>query len=383
MNLQPYFDAVDFDVFAKDISYNWKYSFGANVEKHTQKFRDGNVKHIEIALVGVPFCSKDINCEITDVPDRIRKEIYQLAGQGKVNIIDFGNLKPASSYKGNYLALRDVVDYLKELGIVTVILGGSQDFSYGVCQAYRNNKFFSFCTIDAFLDVKKGKEPFNSGNYLSRVFSSQPNIFQFSLVGYQSHYVPEEYFVKVKGINTNIRLGQLRDDIAVAEPIFRNSDFLSFDFAAFKHTDAPSEKKMPNGLHSEEACQLAKYAGLGNRLNVFGLFGIDENVPDIEISVQLAAQVVWYFIEGFLKRSTLLPGGGVGFDINKVEIAELNEPLIFYKNAETNQWWLQVQSITNEITYIACTEKEFNEACCNEIPEFWLKYVQKIDELLK
>uniref|UniRef100_UPI003217C705 arginase family protein n=1 Tax=uncultured Draconibacterium sp. TaxID=1573823 RepID=UPI003217C705 len=383
MDLQPYFDVVDFAGFTKDISYNWKYSLGANIEKHTLKFRNGNVKNIEIAIVGVPFVSKDNDCETTDVPDRIRKEIYQLAGQGKLNIIDFGNLKQASSHKGNYLALRDVVDYLNELGAVTIILGGSQDFSYGVSQAYRNNKFFSFCSVDAFLDVKKGKEAFDPTNYLSRIFNSQPNVFQFSLLGYQSHYVPAEYFAKIRGINTNIRLGQLRDDITIAEPVFRNSDFLSFDFAALKHTDAPGERKLPNGLHSEEACQLAKYAGLSNRLNVVGLFGISSNVPDSEISVQLAAQMVWYFIEGYFNRSNVFPGEGDGFDVNKVEIAELNSPLTFYKNRKTNQWWIEVQSINNEITYIACDERDYNEACNNEIPDFWLKYIQKIDELLK
>lgn len=383
MNLLHYFDTVNFTQFTEDISYNWRYSLGATIEKHTLKLAEGNVKNIEMAIVGAPFETCDNDCVTTNSPNQIRKELYQLAGLGKINIVDFGNLKQASSHKGNYLALRDVVDYLNELGVVTIVLGGSQDFSYGVCQAYRNNKFFSFCTIDAFLDVKKGKETFNANNYLSRIFSSQPNIFQFSLLAYQSHYVAKEYFSKTKGIGTHIRLGQLRDDITLAEPVFRNSDFLSFDLGTLKHNEAPGIQKLPNGLHTEDACQLAKYAGLSSRLNVFGLFGIDTKIEGAEITLQLAAQVVWYFIQGFLQRNRSKPEDGDGFIVNKVEITQLNTPLIFYKNTETNQWWIEVQSIENKTIYVACSEKDFIDASNNEIPDFWLKYIQKIDELLK
>ena len=37
----------------------------------------------------------------------------------KLNIVDFGNLKPASSIKGNYQALRDIVEYFNELKITS------------------------------------------------------------------------------------------------------------------------------------------------------------------------------------------------------------------------------------------------------------------------
>ncbi len=383
MNLLHYFDAVDFPAMAKDISYNWKYSLGACIEKQTLKLCDETVKDVEVAIVGVPFETIHNDCQIVDVPNQIRKELYQLAGLGNLNIIDFGDLKNASSLKGNFLALRDVIDYLNELGIVTLILGGSQDFSYGVCQAFRNNKFFSFCTIDAFLDVKKGNQTFSPDNYLSRIFNNQPYIFQFSLLAYQRHYVANEYFSKTKGLNSHLRLGELRDDLTLADPVFRNSDFLSFDFSAIKHSDAPGEKFLPNGLRNEEACQLAKYAGLSNRLKVFGLFGISPNVQHTKLTMKSAAQVLWYFIDGYLKRSRLTLENGDGFEVNRVEIAELNSPIIFYKNMETGQWWVQVQALNNAIIYVACTKKDYLTACNDEIPGFWLKYIQKIDELLK
>ncbi len=383
MNLLHYFDPVDFDMLSGDISYNWKYSLGAEVEKQTLKLREGTLKNVEMAIIGLPFETHETGYEITDVPDLIRKELYQLAGLGKINIIDFGNLKQASSNKGNYLALRDVVDYLKELGIVAVVLGGSQDFSYGICEAFRNDKYFSFSTIDAFLDVKKGKESFSPSNYLTRVFSGQPDIFQFNLLAYQSYYIPTRYFAKTKGVTTHLRLGQLRDDITMAEPVFRNSDFVSFDFVAMKYSDSPGRSMMPNGLRNEEACQLARYAGLSTRLKVFGLFGIQPGVDNIELTYKQAAQVLWYFIEGYSKRKRQKPETGDGFEVHRVEITELNDPLVFYRSIETGQWWIQIQALNKEMIYIACSEKDYIEATNNEIPGFWLKYLQKIDELLK
>jgi arginase family enzyme len=383
MNLQHYFNPVDFNEYSKDIAYNWKYSLGATIEKCTMRFREGNEKNIELAIVGVPFVTTENESVYSDATNLIRKELYQLAALGKVNIIDFGNLKESSNNKGNYLALRDVVDYLNEMNIVTLILGGSHDFSYGVCQAFRNNKFFSYSTIDAFLDVKKGKETFSEANYLSRIFSSQPTIFEFNLLGHQSHYIPTEYFAKVKGVNNHLRLGQLRDNIGLAEPVFRNTDFLSFDFVALKHSEAPGASNLPNGLRNEEACQLAKYAGLSTRLKVFGLMGMQSEIQKCPISVGIAAQIIWYFIEGYSKRTALKPEGKEGFSVNKVDIAELDAPLNFYQNIETNQWWMEIQAMNKEIIYLACLEKDYLDACSNEIPTIWLKYIQKIDETLK
>lgn len=382
MNLIHYFDAVDFSGFAQEVSHGWKYSLGAAIEKQTLKFHEGNSKNIEMAIVGVPFTTQENECILNDAPNLIRKELYGLAGVGKLNIIDFGNLKPASSQKGNYLALRDVVDYLNELGVVTLIIGGSQDFSYGVCQAFRNNDYFSFCTLDAFLDVKKGVEPFGPSNYLSRIFRNQAQIFQFAVIGYQSHYVANEYFTKTKGIGAHIRLGSLREDLGVAEPVFRNSDFLSVDMGALKHSEAPGVYKLPNGLHSDEVCQLARYAGLSCRMNTFGVFNINENIDNAGITIALSAQVLWYFIQGFLKRSRIKPGEGDGFVVNKVEIAELDSPLVFYRNCETKQWWIELKP-ANRTMYVACSEKDYHEACNNEIPDIWLKYIQKTDLLLK
>jgi arginase family enzyme len=385
MDILYYFEPVDFSRYYNSGHLNWKHTLGATIEKHTQSLVSGNTRQLQLAIVGVPFDSGNTEHLSTNIPEKIRTELYQLAKfDKKIHIVDFGNLKPASSVKGNYQALRDIIDYLNELKITTIVIGGSQDLSTGICNAFKANKFFSFSAIDAFLDVKKGKEPFNSSNFLSRVFSNCTNLFQFNLIGYQSHYLPTEYFKKINAVSSHLRLGVLRDNINFAEPVLRNTDFLSVDMKAVKNSDAPaSSVVLPNGLESREICQLAKFAGLSNRLKVFGLFDVLEKYDRDDVTVKLSAQVLWYFLEGVVGREAENPVSQTSNTIYKVEVEGVDKPLIFIKNEITNRWWMQIETKANEVLNFACSEKEYQQASENEIPELWINYIQKIDQVLK
>ena len=385
MDVHYYFNSVDFSQFHNSGHLNWKYSLGAAIEKNSQVLLKENISKVNVAVIGIPFNSMKSDINSPDSPDKIRAELYQLSKfDTKLRIADFGNLKPASSLKGNYQALRDIVDYFNELNIVTVIIGGSQDLSIGVCEAFKGNKFFSFSTIDAFLDVKKGRETFNSNNYLSRLFINNPGLFQFNLLGFQSHYLTTESINKLQFGGNHIRLGSLRDNVAIAEPVIRNTDFLSFDINSVKNSDAPgSQRVSPNGLRSEEACQLAKYAGLSNRLKVFGLFDVLTENDQNDLTVKLAAQIIWYFLEGFVNRDNEKPDSNENCVMFQVEVEGVDKPIVFYRNSITNQWWIEVETDEKVKFHFACSEKEYVVASNNEIPGLWLNYIQKIDEVLK
>ena len=49
----------------------------------------------------------------------------------------------------------------------------------------------------------------------------------------------------------------------------------------------------PNGIDARTICALARYAGISDRLNIFGLF----ELPNTIIFNKLLAQIIWYFIE--------------------------------------------------------------------------------------
>ncbi len=382
MDIRHYFDAVNFLQFSASNHSNWKYSIGAVIEKKTSSLTTENIQKLDVAIVGAAFDSRKADAYSSAAPDKIREELYQLSKfDVKLNVADFGNLKISNTIKGHYQAIRDIVEFFYELDVVTIIVGGSQDLSFGMSEVFKNNKLFTYSTIDPFLDIKKGKESFNSTNYLSRIFSSNPNLFQFSLIGYQSHYIASDLFLKTKGINNNIRLGRLRDNIGLVEPILRNTDVLSFDIGAVKFSEAPGGCSFtPNGLRSEEACQLAKYAGLSDRLKVFGLFEFDMEKDQYNLTAKLGAQIVWYFLEGFLNRRNEKPDKNENSVMYQVEVKDVDKPLVFYKNTDTNRWWMQILTFENKPIYFGCSENEYIQASNNEIPELWLNYMQKLDE---
>jgi len=382
MDIRHYFDAVNFLQFSAFNHSTWKYSIGAVIEKKTSSLTTDNIQKLDVAIVGAPFDSRKPDAYSSAAPDKIREELYQLSKfDVKLNVADFGNLKISNTIKGHYQAIRDIVEFFYELDVVTIIVGGSQDLSFGMSEVFKNNKLFTYSTIDSFLDIKKGKESFNSTNYLSRIFSSNPNLFQFSLIGYQSHYIASDLFLKTIGINNNIRLGRLRDNIGLVEPILRNTDVLSFDIGAVKFSEAPGGCSFtPNGLRSEEACQLAKYAGLSDRLKVFGLFEFDVEKDQYNLTAKLAAQIVWYFLEGFLNRRNEKPDKNENSVMYQVEVKDVDKPLVFYKNTDTNRWWMQILTFENKPIYFGCSENEYIQASNNEIPELWLNYMQKLDE---
>jgi len=116
MDVRYYFDSVNFSAFYNSSRLNWKYSIGSVIEKSSVSISKENIQKLNIAIIGVPFDSRKENTYSPETPDKIRAELYQLAKfNSKINIVDFGNLKPASSTKGNYHALRDIVDYFNEL----------------------------------------------------------------------------------------------------------------------------------------------------------------------------------------------------------------------------------------------------------------------------
>lgn len=384
MDIRHYFDEVDFSKYHQPGLYQWKYSIGESIEKTTLAITPENIHTLDLAIVGAPFDSTTPNHN-SEAPDKIRNELFHLSKlKSNIKIADFGNVKSASSLKGNYQALRDIVDYFSELNVIVVVIGGSQDLTIGICEAFKNETYFSLSSVDALLDIKKGIETLNASNYLSQIFRQQPNLFQFSLIGYQSHLFPEELFSKTKGINQHLRLGLLRENISQSEPLIRNVDVLSVDMGSVKYSESPgSNTCFPNGLRSEEACQLSKYAGFSNRLKVFGLFEINTGNDPNNQTIILAAQMIWYFIEGFSNRTPEDSGNSENFIVYQVEVKDLDFPLVFLKSRLSNRWWFEIPLHDKEPLYIACSESDYEQASNNEIPALWLKYIQKSDEILK
>lgn len=386
MILPPYFDAVDFDQFQSEKKFN-KNSLGYFIEKDTIKLGDKGPGKYTIALIGVPDERKSPNKGTAKAPDEIRNHLYQLSCfDTSLKIIDLGNLKSGRSENDVYFALRDVIDYLNEEGIISIILGGGQDLSIGIARAFQTNPEFTMAIADARVDVKSTRETTDSKNFITRILKENPELFHLDMLGIQGHYVPPDILRYLKDSTFDYhQLGRIRDDFPMTEPILRNSHFLSFDISCIRYSDAEGQySPSPNGFYSEEACQIARYAGLSNRLTAFGLFEVNPEMDRSGNSTALAAQIIWYFLEGTLHRRKEDPAiNKEAFTRYFVEMEEHGETLVFFHQPVTNRWWIEISYGEGDSWIIACNESDYRKAITREIPEICLKYLRKTERQSK
>jgi hypothetical protein len=97
----------------------------------------------------------------------------------------------------------------------------------------------------------------------------------------------------------------------------------------------------------------------------------------------LAAQIMWYFIEGVNQRKhetefVLQPQNYLTY-----RVPVNDEVLVFYKSKITSRWWLESKSQkkpNNKLKPIAllpCAEQDYLDACNQVVPERWWKAQQK------
>jgi formiminoglutamase len=386
MDLQLYFDPVDFEQFQSRKKFN-KNSLGYCIEKSTGNIKDKGTGKATIALFGVPYENNTPNKGISKAPFEIRNHLYQLSRfETSNNIIDLGNLKPGKSDQDLYFALRDVTDYLREAGVKTIILGGGQDLSIGIARAFQTENEFTLTIADAKVDIKTEREKSDSSNFITRLLRENPSLFHLQMVGVQKHYISPVVFDFLKQNSYDfMHLGAFRDDPASIEPLLRNTHFLSFDISSIKKSDAEGHfRPPPNGFYAEEACLIARYAGLSNRLLVFGLFEVNPAFDKAGITSELAAQIVWYFIEGTMHRRKEDPSDNKDpFTRYYVEMEDQGEPMVFYHQPSTNRWWIELFPEEGKNWILACTENDYKQAIGKEIPEIYWRYVRKTTRLSK
>ena len=386
MDLQLYFDPVDFEQFQTEKKFN-KNSLGYFIERATGNIKDGGTGKATLVLFGVPYDKKTPNKGTSKAPFEIRKHLYQLSSlEASISIIDLGNLKPGKSDQDLYFALRDVTDYLREAGVISVILGGGQDISIGIARAFQSVNEFTLTIADARVDIKSQREASDSSNFITRILRENPTLFHLQMIGVQKHYIAPAVFDFLKQNTFDyLQLGTFRDEPASIEPLLRNTHFLSFDISSIKKSDAEGHfNPSPNGFYAEEACLIARYAGLSNRLMAFGLFEVNPALDKTGITSELAAQITWYFIEGSAHRRKEDPSKSKDpFTQYNVEVEGHGETMVFYHQHITNRWWVEIFPEEGKSWIIACKENDYKQSIGKEIPEIYWRYVRKTTRLSK
>ena len=389
---------MDLDDFLQPVndtgSVSGKYpgnSLGFHVDIYSQGKNFPDISGYQIAIVGVPEERGSVgNSGCGLAPDEIRKKLYKLAcGNYTPKICDLGNIRNGKDLKDTYAAVAVVCGELLKNGIIPVLLGGSQDITYAQYLSYKAMKqTVNIVGVDAFFDLGiSGQKQFTSKNYLGKIILHQPNfLFNFSNIGFQTHFVGQDSIRLMEKLFFDAcRLGQVRKNIEEVEPVVRNADILSFDVSSIRASDAPGNKNAsPNGFFGEEACQIARYAGLSEKLTSAGFYETNPKVDVDSRTSYLVAQMVWYFIDGFYSRKKDYPLSSKGaFKKYRVAIQNNEHEIIFYKSRKSERWWMQVPYPDNKAQYerhhlVPCSYSDYEMACREEIPERWWLAFQKL-----
>jgi arginase family enzyme len=375
LNLSDYFDAIDVKLLK---SFTYGEGFYGSVWSKKGKKQEA----FQVALVGVletrNSFTPDVSCQL----DEVRRAFYQLAYIHQINIYDLGNLKPGKTVQDTYAALSFVTEKLIENKIIPVFFGGTQDLSTAVIKGLLNKT--QTCEIvyaDSRFDYSEEKD-FHSRNYIRQIINTYQETVQQAVIAFQNYYTTREQqrYMIDNGVET-LRLGAIRSSYNQIEPLLRDADFFSFDLAAIKNSDFKAAVQSgPNGLYSEEACQLLNLAGISDKLKAVGIFEYNTSCDADGQSAQLLAQLIWHFILGVSQRK----GDWPTKDLEKykkiyVRIDKTDMDILFYQNTQNNRYWVEIQGNNKgEKKIIACSEKDYKDICNNNIPDRIWKNISRL-----
>ena len=310
--------------------------------------------------------------------DYFRKQFYSLfPGNWNASIVDLGTIEAGASIEDTYFVVKSLVAELVKKRIIPVVIGGTQDLTYPMYRAYDNlDQMVNLVSVDNQFDFSK-ENKLDSESYLSKIIVEEPNnLFNFSNLGFQTYFNSQEEIDLIEKLYFEAyRLGEVSNNIVVAEPVFRDADLVSVDMHSVQSSYSGNfDVFNPNGFTGKEICALSRYAGISDKVTSFGIFNFNPNRNE----VVLTAQMLWYFIEGFCFRSNEYPFGTKENYIKYIVPIE-DEELIFYKSNKTARWWIEIPFLTNvnnklkRNTLLPCTHEDYLAACEQEIPERWWK----------
>jgi len=393
MELKDFFKPVSIDA-CKPSMHLHPHVLANSIECYLDDSDFPDITGAQIALIGVMedrMADTNLGCALA--PDSIRNYLYHLyEGHGKIRIVDLGNIQAGNQITDTYFAVAKAVEILIRNKTLPIIIGGSQDLTYPNYQAYcQLGQIANLVCVDSVFDlgVENGQQV-GHRSFLSAILTHQPNyLFNYTNIGYQSYFVDQDAIEFMERLMFDVhRLGVIRKNMEEVEPAIRNADILSFDISSIRQSDAPANHNAsPNGFYGEEACQIAKYAGLSDKITSIGFY---EVCPSKDIggrTAHLVAQMIWYFIDGFKNRSGDMPDNH-SKDSGKytkyiVSLKSFQNEIIFYKSKKTDRWWMEIPCTTGQFAkferqlIVPCSYADYQAACQDEVPDKWLQVYRR------
>lgn len=385
---------TDLSIYFSPVSTNETTFLGGQIGLNTPVYTDGtdfpDWEDADVVLIGVnEERGATINKGCAAGPDKVREQLYRLYMAIPPTMVDLGNIQSGETLADTHFALQSCIDVLIKRNVTVVVLGGSHDLTLPIYKGYENTEqLVNLTTIDHKFDIgEESTEEVGQGNYLNNILLHQPNfLFNYSNLSYQTYFVsPDVLGLMDKLFFDKIRLGELRRDIKVAEPVLRNSDIVSIDVAAIQAADMRGcERSTPNGLLPDEVCQLTRYAGLSEKVSTFGVF---EYNPALDVngnSALLVSQMLYYFLEGVAQRKNERPNANDESYLKyRVPVTGAEEAVVFYKSLRTDRWWMMVpypdvkSNRFKRLNMVPCSYDDYLEAGKDELPDLWVKTFRK------
>ena len=378
MNIEEFFQKVRPELLPPSTEYDdsaWYHALIANEES--------GIANKRIALIGISEPGEEIPASY-----EVRKHLYSLAkSEYAEHIVDLGDFEFDYKYK-TYQSLGFVLSELVNMGLTPVIINGRNDITYSQYLAFTYLKrYVTLISLDSRIDfnLREG-EDLNENNYLQKIFMEEPSyLFHFTNIGYQTHFVDPSTLNFLDRLFFDMhRLGDTRADMTNMEPVLRQAQIVSWDLGAIRASDAPGTRSAgPNGFFGEEACQLSRFAGISNGVKSYGVFSL---APEKDIQSQtahLAAQMIWYFVDGFMSRYPESPTENKDEFLKFITSIQNNAyQIVFYKSKRTDRWWMEVPINEREFAgshhIIPCSYKDYQTATKEELPERWWQAMKKL-----
>lgn len=377
---------MDLSLYFKPIGCEWKNEKSKISSQVSPYITQGDFPAFKTANVVLFSISETEDDKASSL---VRDYLYHLANiQDLGEVADCGDLICSDQIKDTLYAVSEVVEYLIGINKKVILINGLKQMTYAVYQAFAKlEQLVNLTVIDQTINLGSTTDELSDVNYLSKIMLGSNNyLFNFSQLAHQSHFVGVEQLALLERLHfDHVRLGELHAQIEITEPIMRNTDVSIFNLSAVRMADAPgSDEAGPNGLFGEEYCRMARYAGISDKVSVGAFFGYNEKRDVRGVSAHLQAQSIWYFLEGVSLRKNDFPIGTKESYIKYLVDADSGNVLEFLKSNKSDRWWITVPvPAGKEGKYfrhhlIPCTYNDYQKACNNELPDIWIKTIQKL-----
>lgn len=377
------------DLSSLDVAALPDFSIGKNLLKH--QLRQRELRKLTIGIVGLD----------AKIAKKLREALYKLAWDfDELVLADLGDVR-----KNHPDFIIPLLRELKSGGILPLLIGGDCSGFRAQYQAFQETeRQVSILMIDQLIRLTLENNRVAANVLNPAVHAKRKRLFHLSHIGSQRHLVnPAIYDLLEERSFNYVRLGEARGDLTELEPVIRDADLLGLDISAVTKFEAPAQLgPQPSGFDLTELTQLCRYAGMSDKLQSFGVFGIDSTAGQggrvtnkvamsttknenekpvetnlsahdgLEVTAAAAAQLLWYFIDGFANRKGDFPASSKGMLEYVVDLKEY-DPITFWKSPKSGRWWIQApagkKNGEERHRLIPCSYKDYLEAVEQRIPD--------------